>query len=135
MMEPLRIVDVIVDKVGSPRGDGTAGSSLYLVPIRLSRAVTEFEALRTVAVWDKLKPFPYRHRPGTVTVAGDTVSFAATTIDEYREVHKATLDRVLDQVNGESAHQQRERETAAQVEQAHRQHVAEVAGLARMHRR
>src|SRR5207249_9211084 len=35
--EPIRILNVIVDEVTSPRLDGTPGSALYAIPLRLNR--------------------------------------------------------------------------------------------------
>lgn len=34
--EPLKVTGVITEDVGSPRNDGTPGSGLYKVPLRLS---------------------------------------------------------------------------------------------------
>lgn len=35
--EPVEIVGVIAEEVGEPRNDGTPGSAVYEVPVRLSR--------------------------------------------------------------------------------------------------
>jgi hypothetical protein len=50
--EPIRIVEIIANEIGQPRNDGTPGSALYSVPLRLSaKAPANWGAL-FVRNWD-----------------------------------------------------------------------------------
>ncbi len=50
--EPLRIVDVIVGEVTEPTLDGTPGSALYTVPLRLNREPSSLWSEIFVQIWD-----------------------------------------------------------------------------------
>lgn len=129
--EPLEIQGVITDEVGEPRNDNTRGSGLYRVPIRLSRRVSNDEALYLVQLWDHPPSFTTMHRPGTADVSGDRFTLQRTTIEEVRDVHARTLGLVVDRLNQtvpemlakQAAAEQRAADAAAQ----HRQQVAEVS--------
>jgi len=130
-MEPLDIVGVVTENVGVPRNDGTAGSALYEVPIRLTRHPDATESQLLSQLWDRPPSWSTMHRPGILRVQGDTVVLDGTTIDEVAQVHSKTLRLVVDKVN-ELASDQRRRDAAelqrrdAQA-RAHDQHVGEVA--------
>jgi hypothetical protein len=130
-MDELSIIEVVADEVGSPRNDGTAGSGLYRVPLRLSRTPTSAEAALLVQVWNSPPSFTTMHRPGIASVAGDRFVLNGTTIEEVRDVHMRTLKLVLSETNRqaaelavqEQARKQREDEQRA----AHRRNVENVA--------
>jgi len=132
MREPLTILDVITEEVSLPRNDGSRGSALYEVPIRLSRTPTPLEADLLGQVWDHPPQFTPRHRPGILHVAGDRLMLDGTTIEEVRDVHSTTLRLVVDQVNRLAAAQQaealRQREAERVRAQQHADHVKRVAG-------
>jgi hypothetical protein len=102
-MTPLTITGVDAQHIGNPRSDGTAGSRLYSVPIKLNRSATTIEAQLLLEYWDRPKVVPTRHRPGILRVTGPTVVLDGTTIDEIRGFHAETLKRVIDLVNLEMA--------------------------------
>lgn len=127
----LDIVGVIAEEVGTPRNDGTAGSGLYAVPIRLTRAATMVESQLLVEVWDRPPSFTTMHRPGILRVSGSKVVLDGTTIDEVARYHATTLRIVIDRVNELAAeHQQRdaaEKKRLAEERRAHGEHVTDVS--------
>lgn len=134
----LSIVGVITERVGTPRNDGTAGSGLYAVPIRLSRSVSGQEARLLEALWDSPPQFTTMHRPGIARVSSDVFTLDGTTIDEVDKYHARTLALVVDAFNVEitrirsAEQQQSEREEAQDA--AHQQHVKDTAQRIRFDR-
>jgi hypothetical protein len=102
-MDPLTITGVDAQHIGNPRSDGTAGSRLYSVPIKLNRSATTIEAQLLLEHWDRPSVVPTRHRPGILRVTGPTVVLDGTTIEEIRGFHAQTLKRVIGLVNLEIA--------------------------------
>ena len=97
--EDVEITGVITADVTSPRNDGTQGSALYAVPLRLSRpAPPEWQEL-FVHYWDNPPSFSTMHRPGIACAYSDRVVLDGTTLDEIQRVHKATLKLVLEKTN------------------------------------
>lgn len=131
MDQKLEIIGVIEDEVGTPRNDGTAGSALYKVPIRLNRDADPIEARLIKQVWNSPPRFTTMHRPGILRVYGDTIVLDGTTVDEVADYHAKTLRIVIERAN-QLAAELRSREAAAQKrkdeqQRAHNEHVAEVA--------
>src|SRR5690606_22216908 len=83
--EPITVTGVIADEVATPRNDGTAGSALYAVPIRLSRSVDAEEARMLEQIWDHPPRFTTMHRPGVAHVGGNRFVLNKTTVDEVAE--------------------------------------------------
>jgi hypothetical protein len=102
-MDPLTITGVDAQHIGNPRSDGTAGSRLYSVPIKLNRSATTIEAQLLLELWDCPSVIPTRHRPGILRVTGPTVVLDGTTIEEIRSFHAETLKRAIRLVNLEIA--------------------------------
>ncbi len=102
-MDPLTITGVDAQHIGNPRSDGTAGSRLYSVPIKLNRSATTIEAQLLLEHWDRPSVVPACHRPGILRVTGPMVVLDGTTIEEIRGFHAATLKRVIGLVNLEIA--------------------------------
>jgi hypothetical protein len=102
-MDPLTITGVDAQHIGNPRSDGTAGSRLYSVPIKLNRSATTIEAQLLLEHWDRPSVIPTRHRPGILRVTGPTVVLDGTTIEEIRGFHAQTLKRIIGLVNLEIA--------------------------------
>lgn len=129
--EPIRIVGVVKDQVGAPRSDGSPGSGLYRVPLRLSRRPSALWAEVFIRTWDHPPSWTSMHRPGTLTVEGDCVVLNRTTLEEVERVHQATLRGVLDATSREvaeieaSQRAEKEREEGRQAE--HRAHVDDIA--------
>jgi hypothetical protein len=66
--EPLRVIEVIESQGGQPRNDGTPGSGLYKVPLRLNRETTDLEARLIERTWDSPPRWTTMHRPGICSV-------------------------------------------------------------------
>lgn len=101
--EPINLIEIIADEVGHPRNDGTPGSALYQVPIRLS-ATPPLEWGQLFAKnWNHPPSFTSMHRPGIASVSGNRVILNGTTLDEIEQYHRATLLLVVDVTNREYA--------------------------------
>ena len=128
---PIRILGVVVDEVTEPRLDGSRGSALYRVPLRLSRRPSVEWARLFEHTWDHPPRFDTMHRPGIVAVRGDRVILDGTTIEEVERHHRETLVLVLDKVNREIAEheeaQRRRAEAERQRSEEHRRSVDEAA--------
>jgi len=129
--EPIRIIGVDEAGVTRPRNDGTAGSGLYKVPLRLNRTPSSRWAHLFPSAWDHPPQFTTMHRPGIASVSGDRIILDGTTMDEVERYHAATLRVVIPEVNAQAAAQeaaecvQRERTEAEQ--RAHDEAVRETA--------
>jgi hypothetical protein len=107
--EPIKIEGVLVDEVGRPPNDGTAGSALYAIPFKLNRPPTHEWGDSFIRTWDHPPQYTTRHRPRIARVEGDRIILMRTTIEEVKDVHRATLQLVVDQVNKEIAEKVRQR--------------------------
>jgi TIR domain-containing protein len=129
--EPIKILGIDEAHVGRPRNDGTRGSALYSVPLRLNRRPSEEWAEIFRAVWDHPPQFTTMHRPGIASVSGDRIILEGTTVDEIERYHAETLRHVIPEVGrrlGELESRQRaEREREAAVERTHEDAVREAA--------
>ena len=63
MGETIKIIGVIKEEVGRPRNDGTAGSALYKIPLRLSDTPSHRWAELFARNWDRPPSFSSMHRP------------------------------------------------------------------------
>ncbi|QTE30915.1 hypothetical protein [Pengzhenrongella sicca] len=95
MTEPLSILGVDAAGVGQPRNDGTPGSALYAVPIKLSRAPSFREGQFLVYHWDNPSSWSTMHRKGIARVVGDCLVLNGTTVEEVRDHHVGTLKQVV----------------------------------------
>ena len=98
--EPIKLIEIVADEVGTPRNDGTPGSALYRVPIRLSSTPTAEWGRLFVEVWDNPPSFSTMHRPGIGSVIGDRIVLDGTTVEEIEKFHRETLRVVVARVNG-----------------------------------
>ncbi len=128
---PIRITGVIVDEVTEPRPDGTGGSALYRIPLRLSRRPSHEWAGLFERTWDHPPRWTTMHRPGIVSVQGDRVILDGTTMEEVERYHRDTLVLVLDKVNREIAAyeeaQRRREEEESQRGAEHRRSVEDAS--------
>lgn len=133
--EPVEIDGVIEDEVGEPRNDGSRGSGLYEVPIRLTARPSSTWARLFVDTWNRPPRFTTMHRPGIAKVVGDKIILDGTTIEEVEQHHAETLRLVVDKVNADAAvfeERERNRREADEAERRkHRDHVGEVSGRIR----
>ena len=88
---PLSIDGVDTDNVGQPSNDGSPGSSLYEVPIKLNRTPSAREAQLLVHFWDHPSQFSTMHRPGIARVSGSSLVLGKTTMNEVKQYHAATV--------------------------------------------
>lgn len=70
------------------RNDGTPGSGLYSVPIKLNRVPSAREAQLLVRHWDRPSQFITMHRPGVAQVSGSSLILTRTTIDEAKQYQR-----------------------------------------------
>ena len=97
--EPITIIGVDTPNVGTPRNDGTRGSGLYRVPIKLSRQPPREWAAALADAWNRPPEFTTMHRPGIASVSGDCVFLDGSTVEEVRDYHARTLSLVVAQLN------------------------------------
>jgi len=130
-LEPIEIVGVAKEGVGKPRNDGTRGSGLYRIPLRLSRRPSATWARLFRETWDHPPEFTTMHRPGIGSVEGDTILLDGTTMNELERHHLATLRVVLERVNRDAADiERRDVEEKARQEGFEREHEREVEDVA-----
>jgi len=127
IFEPIKILGVIVDEVGIPRGDGARGSGLYDIPFRLSRQPPHEWANLFIASWNHPPRFSTMHRPGIASVVGDTIHLDGTTIYEVQRYHRDTLILSIEEANKKYIaifeRQYREQERERQRIQQHKSDV------------
>jgi sRNA-binding protein len=129
--EPIRIVGIVEEGIGSPRNDGARGSALYRIPLRLSRRPSSVWARHFVETWNHPPRWTTMHRPGIASVSGDTVVLDGTTMEELERYHIETLRHVLGKVNEDVAeHEAQERARAEREEQQGREHDENVRDVA-----
>ena len=112
----MNITLVGIDKEGvtQPRNDGTRGSGLYSVPIKLSARPPALWAQLFIEAWNHPESFTTMHRPGIATVSGDKVVLNGTTLEEVEKYHLAVLKAAAVRANeGERAHEAAEAERKA----------------------
>ncbi len=129
--EDIKITRVIVEEITEPRNDDTRGCALYTVPFALSRQPPSEWAQLFVAIWDHPPRWTTMHRPGIARVSGATVTLNGTTIEEVAQVHRDTLQLVLDETNRRYREWYDEQERLRAREQAEREerqrHIGETS--------
>jgi hypothetical protein len=129
--EPLRIAGVMIDEVGTPRGDGTRGSALYVVPFQLSHYPPPGWDDIFVACWDHPPEWTSMHRPGIASVIGNKIILDGTTVEEVERYHRKTLILAVNEANKQFAEHEAARHRAEEAErlrdEEHKKHVREAA--------
>lgn len=129
--EPIRPIGIVKEGVGQPSNDATAGSALYRVPIRLSRAPSFEWGRFFVDCWNHPPSFTTMHRPGIASVQGDTVVLEGTTMDELERYHAKTIRLCAEKANEfEANHLEQERQRREREEAARRDHEREIDDIA-----
>jgi hypothetical protein len=127
----IKVIAIDTNEVGRPRNDGTAGSGLYRVPLKLSARPSALWAEVFPHVWNRPPQWTTMHRPGIARVVGDQIVLDGTTIEEVRDYHLSTLKLVVSEVNSKvseiEAQRETERDRKEAEERAHEQHVRDVA--------
>ena len=122
--EDIKITRVIVEEISEPRNDGTRGCALYAIPFALSRRPPSEWAELFVAIWEHPPQWSTMHRPGIAHISSSTVTLDGTTIEEVEQVHRDTLQLVLNETNRQYCdwHDKQERlRTREQAEREERQ--------------
>jgi hypothetical protein len=122
--EPLKILGIIEDEVGTPRNDGTPGCALYEVPFRFSRTPPEDWAELFIHTWDSPPRFTSMHRPGIAQIYGDRLVLDGTTIEEVQRYHLETLKLALAETNKIYTEHLARESRRAEAERARRQEQA-----------
>ena len=97
----VKIIEVDENGVTVPRNDGTPGSALYDVPLKLNRMPSAVWANVFVRTWDRPPSWSTMHRPGIASVVGDRIWLRGTTIEEIEKHHLATLNLCVGVANRE----------------------------------
>ena len=131
MPESISIVGIDTENVGHPRNDGTPGSGLYAVPVKLSRAPSVREARLLVHFWDNPSSWTTMHRRGIARISGSSLILDGTTIEEVRDIHVATVRQAVAATNAEYASELAKEERELGFDEARRAaHEAEVRRVA-----
>ncbi|MBL8875815.1 MAG: toll/interleukin-1 receptor domain-containing protein [Phycisphaerae bacterium] len=129
---PIKIDGFIEDQIGTPKNDGTPGSALYPVSLRLSRKAPARWAELFVHNWDNPSSWSSMHRRGIASVSGDVVTLSRTQLEEVKVHHKDMLKQCLDFANAQYVASLRaDRQTAdrrAAKDQEWKEHVRKQAG-------
>ena len=127
----ISLVGIGIDKVGTPKGDNSPGSALYMVPIRLSEVPDPIWSDMLVRNWDNPPRFSTMHRFGIARVIGRNIELVGTTIEEVEQYHRQTLELVVSitnqQFNERIERVAREKAEKESRKQAHEQNVRDVA--------
>jgi hypothetical protein len=94
-----KILGIISDEVELGRHDGSAGSSLDKIPFLLSGTPDLLWTSIFLQNWDRPLSFTGRHRPGIASIIGNKLYLSGTTLEEVRDVHRATLQSVISVTN------------------------------------
>jgi hypothetical protein len=128
----IELLEIDAENVGQPRNDGTRGSALYRVPIKLSGRPTQLWGEIAIRVWDNPPSYSTMHRPGIASIEGDRFVLDGTTVEEVAQHHAKTLKLVVERANQEARRVEQERETEKErKEQQARDHKASVAEAAK----
>jgi hypothetical protein len=129
--EPIKLVGIVREGVGQPRNDGTRGSALYRIPLRLSRVPPSDWARLFEANWDRPPSWTSMHRPGICRVSGDTVVLDGTAMDELERYHLKTLKLALSVTNERYAeHVRRMNEQERRKREERERHERDVNDIA-----
>jgi TIR domain-containing protein len=99
--DTIKVIGVDERGISRPSNDGSQGSALYRIPLKLSRPPSSLWGRAFEQMWNQ--PFvpggSLRHRPGIASVVGDTIVLDGTTIEEVQEAHLTTVKNVIAEVN------------------------------------
>ena len=122
---------VIVDEVTEPRLDGTRGSALYTVPLRLNREPSTLWSEIFVQSWNRPLSSTFLHSPGIASVRGATIVLDGTTLEEVREYHRDTLVQCVEVANSKESETLRQQNQANEMRrqrsEKHRTNVEAIA--------
>jgi len=115
----VRILGVYTDGVSRARSDGSRGSALYSIPLRLNRVPHPSWTASFQEAWNHPPAWTTMHRPGIASVRGSQIVLEGTTIEELERFHLKTLRLVVHQLNlGLARHLEEERRHRVAAEEA-----------------
>lgn len=127
----ISIVGIDEANVTTPRNDGTRGSALYTIPLKLSEHPPAIWNEIFSEYWRSPPSFTNMHRPGIASVSGDRIVLNGTTMEEVEKYHLQTLKVVIKATNedtGKALSQVAEQEKRRQEQfKAHRSRVSEIS--------
>jgi hypothetical protein len=128
---PIKLVGVVIEEVGSPRNDGTAGGALYAIPIKLSASPRDEWRIFFLEAFDDPSQHDEAHRRGIASFREGRIILDGTTMEELETTHIATLKLTVEQANRKYADLLVQRratsERQRQDEEKHRKSVEESA--------
>jgi hypothetical protein len=95
----VQIMGILADEVTTPSMDGSPGSALYTIPIKLSSSPSSKWVDVFIQIWNNPPRFSTMHRPGIARVSGNQIILDGTTIEEVRDYHRDTLVLCVDKAN------------------------------------
>ena len=113
----ITLVGIDKDGVTQPRNDGTRGSALYTVPIKLSARPSAVWAQIFIEAWNHPEAFTTMHRPGIASVSGDKVVLDGTSLEEVEKYHLPVLKAAAVRAN-EGQRKYEEAEAARKAQEA-----------------
>ena len=130
--EDIEILGIIADEVTVPKMDGTRGSALYTIPIRISKKPSQMWEEIFIRTWNLPPKFTTRHRPGIASVQGDKIILKGTTIEEVRDYHRDTLKLCVRKANEEEKALLKKERAQKEAEEARiNQHYSNVRDIAK----
>lgn len=126
----IKLERILPEECGVPRNDGTPGSALYLVVIKLDQTPPHDWDRLFVHAWDNPSSWSTMHRRRIASVSGDRILLDGTTIEEVNSVHKETLRQAVDTAN--AMYNQARSTLQQQVDLARARELAERERLERL---
>ncbi|MTB56653.1 toll/interleukin-1 receptor domain-containing protein [Streptococcus uberis] len=99
--EDIQILGIIADEVTIPKLDGTVGSALYKIPLRLNRKPSELWEQLFLENWKYPPKFTTMHRSKIAKIINDKIILDGTTIEEVKEYHRDTLKLCVELSNNQ----------------------------------
>lgn len=99
--EDIQILGIIADEVTIPKLDGTVGSALYKIPLRLNREPSELWEQLFLENWKYPPKFTTMHRSKIAKIINDKIILDGTTIEEVKEYHRDTLKLCVELSNNQ----------------------------------
>jgi len=95
----IKMIGVVKHEVSTPINDGSRGSALYKIPIKLSSVPDARWKELFIQAWKHPSRFTLMHRPNIAKVAGDKIILDGSTMEELRDYHRETLKLAVNNAN------------------------------------
>ena len=128
---PIKVEGFFQSDIGHPKNDGTPGSGLYSVPIKLSAAPPREWIDTFIEAFDGLEKYDSGHRQGIASISQNRLTLNGTTMEEIESSHQRTIQLAMERANTAYAELLMKRSAADTKKNAeaesHRKHVEELA--------